>query len=131
MRTFFADTNLFIRFFLKDNALLTKKAKFYFLQARSKKIRLLIVSEIIPEIEYILRKVYQLTRKEIEKHLSSLVRTTYFEIERRNLWLEVLRIYPEIKVDLVDIFLFLIAKKEKAEVLSFDKDFRKLKRFLR
>lgn len=127
MKIFFADTNLFIRFFLKDDIKLVKRVKFYFLQAKNKKIKLVVISEIIPEIEYVLRRVYHLSKKETEKHLSGLLKAPYFEVERRNFWLEALRIYLEIEVDLVDIFLFLIAKKEKGRVLSFDKDFKKLK----
>lgn len=128
MKTFFADTNLFIRFFLKDNLQLTRKSKLAFLRAKKKKIRLIVISEIIPEIEYIFRKVYHLSRKETEKHLSNLVKAPYFEIERRILWLEALKIYSETKIDLVDIFLFVMANKEKASILSFDKDFKKLER---
>lgn len=131
MKTFFADTNLFIRFFLKDNVRLTKKSKNFFLQAKRKQIKLVVISEIIPEIEYILRKVYHLSKKEAEKYLSGLVKAPYFEVERRNFWLEALRIYLETEVDLVDIFLFLIAKKENAKVLSFDKDFKKLAKIIK
>jgi len=131
MKIFFADTNLFIRFFLQDNLKLARKAKFYFLRAKNKKIKLVVISEIIPEIEYILRKVYHLPKKEVEKHLSGLLKAPYFEVERRNFWLEAVRIYQETEVDLVDIFLFLIAKKEEAQVLSFDEDFRKLARIIK
>ena len=98
------------------------------LSAKKGKIRIKVISEIIPEMEYVLRKVYLRTRKTISSCLLNLVRTSYFEIEQRELWIQTLSQYSKINVDLVDIFLFLKAEKEKASVLSFDRDFKKLQR---
>lgn len=127
MKTYFADTNVFLRFLLKDNPEFTKKARSYFILAKNKQIRIIVLSVIVLEIEYVLRKVYSQSRQEIAKKISSLVKSIYFEIEDRSLWLDVLASYPKANIDPVDILLFEKAKANDAEVLSFDKDFKKLK----
>lgn len=127
MKVYFADTNIFLRFLLKDNPKLSKKAKYYFTLAKSGNIKIKVLSEILLEIEYVLRKVYQESRQDISKKLSSLVKSTYFEITDKNLWIDIIESYSKTNLDLVDIFLFEKAKADEAEVLSFDKDFKKLK----
>lgn len=127
MKIYFADTNIFLRFLLKDNPKFSKKARSYFTLAKKGRIRIIVLSVVILEIEYVLRKVYSLSRQEIAKKISSLVKSIYFEIEDRSLWLDVLAVYSKAKLDLVDIFLFEKAKANDAEVLSFDKDLIKLK----
>lgn len=126
MKTYFADANIFLRFILKDHEKLTAKSRQYFSQAKSKQITLIVLSEIILEIEYVLRKVYKISRKEIGVHLSNLVNTSFFLISERTIYAEAIKIYNQTNLDLVDIFLFLKAKKENAQVLSFDRDFKKL-----
>ncbi len=127
MKIYFADTNVFLRFLLKDNPKFTKKARSYFTLAKNKQIRIIVLSAIILEIEYVLRKVYSQPRREIAKKISSLVKSIYFEIEDRGLWLDSLALYSKANLDLVDIFLFEKAKINGAEVLSFDQDFSKIK----
>jgi predicted nucleic acid-binding protein len=56
-----------------------------------------------------------------------LVKTPYFFIEKRELIIKVLDDYREISVDLFDVYLFYLARSENKEVISFDKDFKKLK----
>lgn len=127
MKVYFTDTNVFLRFLLKDNLKLTNKAKSYFTLAKKGRIRIIVLSVVILEIEYVLRKVYSQSRQEIAKKISSLVKSIYFEIEDRSLWLDVLALYPKANLDPVDIFLFEKAKQNGGEVLSFDNKLAKLK----
>lgn len=126
MKVYFADTNIFIRFLLRDNLQQARKAGHYFSLAKAKKIRIIVLSEILLEIDYVLKKVYSLSRLEITQKLSDLVRSVYFDVEDRSLWIRNFELYPKTNFDLVDIFLFEKAKNEGGKVLSFDKDFQKL-----
>lgn len=128
MKTYFADANIFLRFILKDDKKLAAKSRYYFTQAKTKEIILVVLSEIILEIEYVLRKVYKIKRKEISSRLSELTNTSYFTISERTVYGEAIKVYNQTNIDLVDIFLFLKAQKEKAEVLSYDNDLKKLKK---
>jgi len=126
MKIYFADTNVFLRFLLKDNPILAKEAEAYFLRAKAGKIKIIILSEILLEMEYVLRKVYTQSRSEITKKMTALVTSAYFEVADGNLWGAVLEDYWQKSVDLVDIFLFQKAQAVGGEVLSFDRDFKKL-----
>lgn len=130
MRVYFADTNSYLRFILKDNQGQVKKVREYLTKAREGKIEIVFLPEVILEMEFVLRSVYALSRKQIAKYLVPLVRTDYLNISEREIWMTGFKIFREKNLSLFDIFLFLKAKKQKAEVLTFDKDFRKLAKFL-
>lgn len=126
MKTYFADTNVFLRFLLKDHTQLSKKAADYFTQAKLGRIKIVVLSEVLLEIEYVLRKVYGQSRKEISKKLISLIKSPYFEIADKSTWISVIEYYQENNLDLTDILLFEKAKAAKAYVLTFDKKLNKL-----
>lgn len=128
MKVYYADTNVFLRFILGDISSQAKKARYYFSQAKKGQIKLIFLPEVIAEIEHILRKVYRLPKEEISQYLSSLIKSQYVHIDRRLAILNALEIYKNTNIDLVDIILFCTAKAENAQVLSFDKDVKKLQR---
>ena len=127
MKKLFADTNIFIRFLIGDNPEQLKQAKKYFQLAKDRKIQIVILSEILIEINHVLNKVYGISKSQIAEKLSELVRSEYFEVEDRKLWIRIFDLYPKMNIDLVDILLFEMAKSRDGEVLSFDKDFKRLK----
>lgn len=130
MKVYFADTNFYLRFILKDNQAQVKKVRECLAEVREEKIEIVFLPEVILEMEFVLRSVYALSKKQIARYLVPLVRTDYLDIGEREIWLTAFKIFPEKNFSLFDIFLFLKARSRKAEVLTFDKDFRKLKRFL-
>lgn len=129
MKTFFVDSNIFLRFVLKDHPDFWNRAKNYFLQAKLRKIKLIFLTEIIIEIEYFLRKLYQLPKKVIYQHLCFLIKIPYLEIRNKAILEKALQTYLHQEIDLVDLVLFYTAQQEQAKVLSFDKDFEKLDKF--
>lgn len=128
MKVYFADTNFYLRFILQDNLRQFKIVNEFLQKAQEGKLKIVFLSEVILEMEFVLKSVYSFSRREIVKVLFSLVKTDYLDIEERDLWLEAFEIFRKSKLSLFDIFLFLSARKENAEVLSFDKDFKKLAR---
>lgn len=129
MKSYLVDTNIFVRYFTESDSVFTKKSKDYFAKARDGKIKIEVSSEILLEIEYVLRKVYKVGRILISEKLLFLAKTPYFDIQKRNLWIKSLELYSNTNFDLVDIFLWAQAEEKNIEVLSFDKDFEKLKKF--
>lgn len=129
MKKLYADTNTFLRFLLQDNIEQAKIAEKNFTLAKKKKLRVIIISEIIPELVYVLSGVYKLSREETAKQVSNIIETPYFDIKRRDIWAKVMDLYLQVNIDVVDIFLAVKANKEGGEVFSFDQDFEKLARF--
>lgn len=126
MKKYFLDTNVILRFLLKDNEQYYNQAKSYFEKAKSGKIELYLVSEILFEIDYVLRGVYSLPKAEVVDILLKLIKTFYLKIADRELLITTVEKYQSINVDLFDIYLCYLALSKNASVLSFDKDFRKI-----
>lgn len=129
MKVYFADTNFYLRFILQDNPKQFKIVNELLRGAQGKKLKIIFLSEVILEMEFVLRSVYLFSRPELFKALFNLLKADYLDIEERDLWFEAFEIFLKGSFSLFDIFLFLKAQSQKAEVLSFDKDFRKLKKF--
>lgn len=127
MAKYIVDTNVFLRFFLKDNKKYFNQAKKFFSQAKEGKITLILLPQVLFEIDYVLRGVYSLSKRETADILSILVKSPALEIKSRKVLIEVVEKYKKINIDLFDIYLAEVAKRQKAKLLSFDKDFRKIK----
>ena len=128
MKKYLADANIFLRAFLNDNKDQCKIAESYLKLTSDEKIEIEVISETLFEIEYVLRKTYEIDKKIIAKWLTGIVTTDYLIIEDRLSWLDVLTLYEKINIDLPDIFLFVKAIINGCDILSFDKDFEKLKK---
>ena len=126
MKEYYVYSNFFLRFILKDNLNQWKVANDYFKEAKLEKVKLVFLTETIIEIEYVLRKVYKLSRKIILKYLLTLLSINNFEITDKELLKDALLYYVEKNIDFVDIIIFLKARSQNAEVLTFDKDFDKI-----
>ena len=126
MKEYYIDSNFFLRFILKDNLNQWKVANDYFKEAKLEKVKLVFLTETIIEIEYVLRKVYKLSRRIILKYLLTLLSINNFEITDQELLKDTLLYYVEKNIDFVDIIIFLKARSQNAEVLTFDKDFDKI-----
>ena len=127
MPIYYIDANYFLRFILKDNLAQWKIANNYFEKAKQEKIKLVFLTEVILEIEYVMRKVYKLNRKLIFKYISTLLIINSFEVIDREVLKLALLTYLDKNIDFVDAILFYKSKNRRAEVLSFDKDFDKMR----
>lgn len=127
MKSFLADSNIFLRLFVQDNPVQTKESLKYLEDAKKGKIKILILSEIIPEIEYVLRKVYKRDKVEIVKDLNVICSTSYLDLQQKSIWLKSLKIYKNNNIDLIDAFLYQNKLEKNMKILSFDKDFKKIK----
>lgn len=129
MKRYYLDANIILRFVLKDNKVQYPQARDYFARAQKGEITLILIPEAVIEVNYVLRSTYGQLRLEVAKILKSLIHTPYIEVAERILLMEAVDMYAQINADLVDIILFLKAKADSAEVLSFDAtDFKKIRK---
>mgnify|MGYP001561349653 FL=1 len=127
MKKYFLDTNVILRFLLKDNEKYFNQARNYFEKAKKKEIELSLIPEVLFEIDYVLRGVYSLTKNETVNILLKLVKTPYLKISPRGLLITTIDAYQNTNVDLFDIYLYHYSLSKEAEVLSFDNDFEKIR----
>jgi len=130
MEILYTDTNVFLRLLLQDNLKQVGVVEKNFILAKKGEIEIACVSEIIPELVYVLLKVYKVSRDEVARYINIIIKTPYFNVEQRNIWVQVMKIYPQINIDVADIFLAVKAQNGGGKVFSFDADFKKLVKFL-
>lgn len=127
MKKYFIDTNVVLRFFLRDNEKYYRQALSYFEKAKKGEIEINLIPEVLFEIDYVLRGVYSLSKNETTDLLLKLVKTPYLKIANRSLIISTLEKYQTTKIDLFDIYLYFLAKSKGSLIFSFDRDFLKIK----
>lgn len=127
MKIYYVDTNVFLRFILKDNVQQYKTVRGLFKKAKDQEVKLLVPQIVIFEINFILGKVYHIGKEEIIQQLESLLSTYYFHIQNDEIFKDALRLFKISNNSLVDCFLILKAKLEKAELFTFDQKLKNQK----
>lgn len=127
MRKYLLDTNFILRFLLKDIPDQVKTVKEFFVLAKEGKVSLFVPVLVIIEIDFALRKYYKFQKAKVVKKLEFILKTPYFEIEKREIMLNVLSDYKNNNMDLVDILLIHEAKLLDRELLTFDKKLKTLR----
>lgn len=128
MKKVFVDTNILIRALTNDHPVLSKNAK-KFLEENLKISQLCTTDCVIAECVYVLSSKtigYRLDKKQLVKVLGDFILLTDIDFPSKPLVWEALNIYANENMDLCDILLFLSAKKEGAQVFSFDDDVKRL-----
>lgn len=115
------DANIVLRYLLRDNIELHKKAVVII-----ESNRLFLPNEIAAEIVYVLESVYGIPKKEIKEVLTLLFTKENFEFIDKDVILFALRYYAEYNLDYADALLVSYSKIHKAEVLTFDKRLLKI-----
>ncbi len=128
MKKALLDSNIFLRHLVKDNPEQTKAATKIFEAVESGKIRGVVSLLVVNEVIWTLEKYYSVSRKigiaELIK-LLLLENIQIMEVKKEKLIL-ILQHMQITKYDFTDLYLFHTAGSR--EIISFDKDFKKLKR---
>ncbi|MBU1397772.1 MAG: PIN domain-containing protein [Proteobacteria bacterium] len=122
------DANVILRFFLGDDEKQLLKARAFFQKTEFDQEEALLTEIVFAEVIWVLQKVYSIPRKEIaEKFSRPLAYKGIKTILNKEIFLESLRQYPLHVIDIQDIFLAVLSKKNNSTVITFDKtDFKKL-----
>ncbi len=131
MKTYLLDTNVILRYLLNDIPEQAEKARRIFNRARSLKARVKILPIILVEVVYHLIHTYKIPRNEVADTLQIFISPKWIKIENKDAILEALELFKNSKIDMVDLMLFTIAKHKGYEIVSFDKDFKRLRRSIK
>ena len=115
------DTNIILRYLLKDNEELYSKA--------TKIIdnnKVYIPTEVIVEVCYVLKKVYNVSKEEIYDAVKQLVEyeNVYFQNDETICF--AFEIYSKKNFDIVDCLLYAYNKQENNMIYTFDKKLNNL-----
>ncbi|OGE19092.1 hypothetical protein A3A14_01180 [Candidatus Daviesbacteria bacterium RIFCSPLOWO2_01_FULL_43_38] len=126
MRELILDTNVFLRFFLKDILPQTIKARKLLQQAKTGKILIIVPQIVIFEIVFAFEKLYKFPKTEIIDKINVLLGTNYLKIQDKEIFGEAVLLFQRHNLSLPDCFIHSYAKQNNASVFSFDKNLNKL-----
>ena len=116
--TVMIDANVILRYLLRDNQQLYKKAESLFNEVFSGRQRALIIQPVIAEVVYVLQKLYKVSREEIAEVLIEFLKMKGVKVQDKDIMLESLEIFRDKNLDFVDCLLCVYSKEY--EVISFD-----------
>ena len=123
----FVDTNIFLRFFIKDEPKQALRVQKLFEKAKNGNINLWTHEWVISEIVWTLFSYYGMSKGETFDVIKKIINTQGLEVRNKNLMLEALDLYLAKNVDLEDAISAIIARDSKIkDVFSYDKHFDRI-----
>ncbi|TSC88283.1 MAG: twitching motility protein PilT [Microgenomates group bacterium Gr01-1014_7] len=124
MKVLVLDTNTLLRFLLDDVLSQTKEIRKKIELAKLGKIKLVVPQIVVFEIVYALTKEYGFKIEEVIGVLRRLLINKDLQIQDEDIFEQTLRIFSK-KLSLADCFIYFFAKKNNAELFTFDKNLQK------
>lgn len=115
------DTNIILRYLLEDNEELSKKA----IEIIDNN-KIFIPTEVIVEVSYVLKKVYNVEKDKIYEVIQLLIDMENVNFQNKETIELAFETYSKQNLDIVDCMLFAYAKNEKYDVETFDKKLNNL-----
>lgn len=127
MAKIYLDTNALVSFFTSRNSIQSKKVKKTLkLAESSNNLNLILTHEIILETIYVLKSNYSVTAVFAHELITNFIKESFVKIENKGLVLQSLKVSADLNINFIDCLLFLKSKEDKAQILTFDTDFKKL-----
>ncbi len=118
----FPDTNILLRYLLADNEEQYRKILPFFESLKQGRQKAVFLSEVLLEAFYVLTKTYGVPPKEAAEALKDLLLYRGVANKDKSLLLEAFNFFIESEgLSLLDCFLCVKTKKQKGELLTFDK----------
>ncbi len=120
-----ADTNIILRFLLKDNLDQFNTAREILIKVKEDKLELAIPQIVMFEIIYSLDKYYGFPKEKIIDALSTIIGTKNIKIQDQSAFKRALTLFGDNNLSFVDCFLIAYSEENDAKLFTFDKDLQK------
>jgi len=123
----FIDTNVFIRFFVRDNSQQAQGLARLIERARKGELILHVIPVVVLEIVWVLERVYKWSRDEVAELIKALLNTPELKVHMKEVVTEAIGLYQSKKVKFADAFIACWVRKEGGKVLfTYDKEIFKI-----
>ncbi len=129
-KTIILDANYILRYLLKDQKVFYKQISVVFESLRLGETKGIILESVLTECVYVLVKFYKVPRKKMTETLINLLNYKGFQNKDKPVMITALNLFQQTKVDFVDCLVAAKGFYEDYEVLSFDKDIKKLSKLM-
>jgi predicted nucleic-acid-binding protein len=118
------DTNVLVRYVTQDDPEQAGEASQLIETYDSVPNSILIPNEVIIETVWVLESSYKRARIEIQTFLHQMAQVESFTFQDDDLVREAIEAFGATRLDMADILLALLARKNKANLVTFDKGLR-------
>lgn len=127
---YFVDTNIFLRVLIKENELAFNQSYKVLELIKSGEIKAFTSNLVLAEINFVLGKIYNFTKAEIIASLKSIVNLKNLKISDKGNIVAGIFLYEHYNVKFIDALIVAndTVLKNKAKIISYDKDFDALGR---
>ena len=115
------DTNIILRYLLKDNIEQYQKLEIVFDKIRTDEKKAIIPEGVLAECVYVLEKFYKVPKKELSTQLAGILYYKGIINPDKEALIYALNYFQTKNLDIVDCILISIAKFNHFEILSLDK----------
>lgn len=123
----FIDTNIFLRYFEREDELVYRKIEKLFKEIVSGRISGISTSLVIAEVVWVLEKIYNWDKMEICNNIELILNTPNIKFKERNILVKAIDLYREKNIDFIDVYNYSFMKSNDIDgIYSFDRDFDKL-----
>ena len=120
------DTNTIIRYLVKDDLNLYKKAKEFFDKVKDGSTKAVILESVVAECIYVLMKIYQVPRDRVVGSLVDILHYKGIANEDQKELVRALTLFADHGIDIVDSILCTKATSSGASLFSFDEELNKI-----
>jgi predicted nucleic-acid-binding protein len=123
----FLDTNIFIRYLIKDDPKKAQQAYKLLKQVEQNQVVATTSGGVVIEVVYVLLKVYETPKQDIAMYLKDILNLRGLKLEYKRTYLHALTLFTQYNMDFVDLLCYVETKRRKiATIVSYDRDFDKL-----
>lgn len=122
------DTNVILRYLIKDVPEQFDLAAEFFEQVRTGTKRVVILESVVVECVYVLMKFYGAPKAEVAASLSGLLQYKGVVNRDKAALMDALRLMAETGLDMVDCLLVAKGKHNGLEIMTFDRQMEKVRR---
>lgn len=121
------DTNVVLRFILRDHETMSVAAYELFIKAGDGDVQLMLDPVVIAECCFVLSgRIYAFSKSDIASVLSKIVMLDGVVVDEASHINDALEIFSKYGVDYADAYLTAVARAKNLMVATFDQDFRRI-----
>ncbi len=122
MKTYFVDTNLFIRYLTNDDPVKADRVDKLLNDAAAGKVKLVTAEMVLAEVIWVLESYYGLKNNEIGGMIKAILATPGLEVFNGPLVEEALEYYMSCNIDFIDGYIAAVMRKKGInEIFSYDR----------
>ena len=123
----FIDTNIFLRYFEKEDESTYRKVETLFHKIVNGNIIGISTSLVIAEVIWVLKKFYNWDKEEICNNVELILKTPNIRFNQRSVIVKAINLYKDKNISFIDAYNYsFIRANGVTEIYSFDRDFDEL-----